>query len=91
MLLGQQLNVWMTISGYPSPKVTLAYNEKDLLKDKDVNLMSSGDKHLMSITKAGGRHRGIYKIKAVNAEGKDVKEISVTVLGMYLVLVQLQL
>ena len=90
-MLGQQLNVWMTISGHPSPEVTLTCNDENVLKDKEVNLMSSGDKHLMSITKAGGRHRGVYKIKAVNAGGEDVKEISVTVLGMYLVLVQLQL
>ena len=86
MLLGQQLNVWLTISGHPSPKVAWAYNEKDLLKDKEVNLTSSGGKHLMSITKAASKHRGVYKIKAVNAEGQNVKEISVTVLGMFLVI-----
>ena len=90
-MLGQQLNVWMTISGHPSPEVTWTCNDEDLLKDKEVSLMSSGDKHLMSITKAASRHRGVYKIKAVNAAGEDVKEMSVTVLGMYLVLVQLQL
>ena len=78
---GNQINVWLSITGHPYPKITWTFNGKAVLNDKDTNLMSGGNKYLLSISETARKHQGIYTITAVNEAGKDTKDVSVNVCG----------
>ena len=78
MSKGNQLNVWVSITGHPCPKIAWTVHGKEIHEDNDISLMSDGDKHLMSIRKAARKHHGVYKITAVNEVGEDAKDISIT-------------
>ena len=89
MSKGNQLNVWVSITGHPCPKIAWTVHGKEIHEDNDISLMSDGDKHLMSIRKAARKHHGVYKITAVNEVGEDAKDISITVYGKYQLLYKL--
>ena len=78
---GKRVNVWMSITGYPYPKICWTFNNKEVSGGEDIILMSGGNKHLMSISRAARKHQGIYTITAVNEAGKDTKGVSVNVYG----------
>ena len=79
---GEPLHVWLSITGHPFPKITWAFNAK-VLKDEDINLMSGGNKYLLSIAETARKHQGIYTITAVNEAGEDAKDVPVNVYGKY--------
>ena len=78
---GRRINVWLSITGQPYPKITWTFNGKAVLKDKERNLMSGGNKHVLSISETARKHQGIYTITAVNEAGEDIKDVSVSVCG----------
>ena len=80
---GEPLNVWLSITGHPYPKITWTFNGKEVPKDEVIQLMSGGNKHLLSIAETARKHQGIYTITAVNEAGEDAKDVSVNVYGKY--------
>ena len=83
VLKGKPVNIWVSITGHPYPKISWTFKDKDVLQDKDIKLMSGGDNHLMSIRKTTKKHQGVYQVKAVNEAGKETKDVSVNVYGKY--------
>ena len=74
---GEQVNAWLSVTGFPYPEISWTFNGKDVSGDKDIKLMSGGNYHLLGITETARKHHGTYKLTAVNKAGKDTKTVLV--------------
>lgn len=79
---GDEINLVMTIRGYPQPMVTWYKDGKALYGFGGVSIQSRGDSYFLVINKASVDHSGTYKCEARNKHGISFRTFDIKVEGM---------
>jgi hypothetical protein len=81
---GDEINLVMTIRGYPQPMVTWYKDGKALYGFGGLSIQSRGDSYFLVINKALVDHSGTYKCEARNKHGTSFRTFDIKVEGMLL-------
>lgn len=84
---GDEINLVMTIRGYPQPMVTWYKDGKPLYGFGAVSIQSRGDSYFLVINKASVDHSGTYKCEARNKHGVSFRTFDIKVEGMTEILI----
>ncbi|XP_064597936.1 muscle M-line assembly protein unc-89-like [Liolophura sinensis] len=77
--VGQTVNIEVTLTGFPAPKVSWKKGFKNIEEGKNVKMIANGDVYTLQILNTVVADTGKYRLTASNSEGRTTFDVKVDV------------